>query len=1004
MSGTGRKCFSAAAVGWLAILILPGLATAQPQSNESVPAARVLIAAGDHDYPPYQFVQDNRATGFHVEVLRAVAEEQGLTVDFRLLPWNQAVRQFEAGEIDILCGVSSSPNRRETMMFSVPYDVVSYGIFTPRESTVRTLEDLAGRPVLVQQGDVMQETVARDLPTARLTAVENSVDMINLLAEPEPPFAAALLPRLQGLHFLEAMGLREQVRLLPQVFYPRPFSFAVRQDDALLLARLNEGLKMIETSGRLDDLRNQWFGVYLRDEPGWRRLVRALVLSLALATAVALGMFLWSVTLRKRVAVRARELNRELGERRAAEERERHLNQVLLAIRNVNQLIVREDDERKLLERAVVNLVETLGYFNVWIMLTDKDGGCRELAQAGFADRQFEDVPEKLANGWRPRCLERLRAGEQLFVAERTAEQCPECLLSGGNREMAGLAAALRHEGRDYGYLVASVPAKFAHDGMEQDLFIELVDDLAFALHKIGMVEALHRSEEKYRQLAEGGDAILWEYDIASDRWTYVAPQVGRILGYEPAEWTNLQFWIDRLHEDDRHWASAYCAECTARGEAHEFEYRFRRKDDDYVWLRDVVQVDMKDGRPCRMRGLMLDITESRRVKEARRKLENQLRQSQKMEAIGRLAGGVAHDFNNMLQTILGYTEMSLLEVEAGSALQESFQEIEKAALHSADLTRQLLAFARKQTISPRLLHLNDEISGMLKMLRRLLGEDLNLLWKPGGELWPVRMDPALLQQALVNLAVNARDAAEAGGRLTIETENVEIDQAYCRRHGDAVPGEYAMIAVADDGQGMDSEVLEQIFEPFFTTKQAGRGTGLGLATVYGIVRQSEGFVNVYSEVGRGTVFQIHLPRSRSSAAEQPEEKIPKTAPRGSETILLVEDNQALLDLARKMLERLGYQVLAAASPKQALRLMEHYAGQARLLVTDVVMPEMSGRELWQKLLERGESQLKCLYMSGYTANVIAHHGILDHGVNFIGKPFSTYALAVKVREVLDGK
>ncbi len=381
--------------------------------------------------------------------------------------------------------------------------------------------------------------------------------------------------------------------------------------------------------------------------------------------------------------------------------------------------------------------------------------------------------------------------------------------------------------------------------------------------------------------------------------------------------------------------------------------------------------------------------------------LQDQLRQAQKLEAVGRLAGGVAHDFNNMLQTILGYTELLLAETDASGHVHEQLLEIRGAGRRSAALTRQLLAFARKQTIAPKVLDLNDTIGCMLKMLQRLIGEDIDLRWHPDADLGSVEMDPAQVDQVLANLAVNARDAIGGVGTLTIETHNVEIDAHYADRHAEVDPGRYVMLAVSDDGSGMDAETLDNIFEPFFTTKSATEGTGLGLATVYGIAKQNRGFVHVYSEPGQGTTFRIYLPRCDRRAEAAPATPEISELPRGTETVLVVEDEASLLGLCEQVLRRLGYAVLAERLPEDALAAAAAHDGPLHLLLTDVVMPQLSGRDLWDRL--RAErSDLKCLFMSGYTANAIAHRGVLDAGLHFVQKPFSVLDLAVKVRRVLD--
>ncbi len=381
--------------------------------------------------------------------------------------------------------------------------------------------------------------------------------------------------------------------------------------------------------------------------------------------------------------------------------------------------------------------------------------------------------------------------------------------------------------------------------------------------------------------------------------------------------------------------------------------------------------------------------------------LEHQYRQAQKMEAVGRLAGGVAHDFNNMLSVILGHAEMLLTDLPPDDPSMESVREIRAAGVRSADLTRQLLAFARKQTIDPKVFDLNDAIGSLLKMLRRLIGEDVQLVWKPTCESWLVKIDPAQLDQIMVNLVVNARDAIAGVGTIVIKTDTVTFDLDYCSRHPGAVPGEYAVLSMSDDGCGMEKHVLDHIFEPFFTTKGVGEGTGLGLATVYGIVKQNDGFIDVQSEPGAGTTFRIFLPRQLEDVTAGQGDHGGTALPSGSETVLLVEDELPLLALAERLLTQLGYRVLAADSPEGAILQSERFEGPIHLLMTDVIMPGMNGRELW-RTIAASRADMKCLFMSGYTADVIAARGVVEEGVHFIQKPFTTRVLAEKVRAALD--
>ena len=395
------------------------------------------------------------------------------------------------------------------------------------------------------------------------------------------------------------------------------------------------------------------------------------------------------------------------------------------------------------------------------------------------------------------------------------------------------------------------------------------------------------------------------------------------------------------------------------------------------------------------------DISERKLAEEAHDKLQEQLRQAQKMESVGRLAGGVAHDFNNMLGVILGYTDFAMMQLDADSPIQGDLIEIKRAAQRSANLTRQLLAFARKQTVAPQVLDLNETIVGTYKMLRHLIGENIDLIRQPGADLWPVHIDPTQVDQILTNLCINAHDAIADVGTITIATHNVTYTEPHGIDDPDVTPGDYVMLTISDTGCGMDADTMTHLFEPFFTTKDVGEGTGLGLATVYGVVKQNHGFIAVSSERGQGTTFNIHFPRHLGAAERLVRDGLAVPFVRGQETILLVEDEQAILRLAKRVLEQQGFQVLTAATPGEALLIADAHAEDIDMLVTDVIMPEMNGRDLATRLQERSP-RLRVLFMSGYTADVIAQHGVLQEGTHFLQKPFALHDLLATVRKVLD--
>lgn len=511
--------------------------------------------------------------------------------------------------------------------------------------------------------------------------------------------------------------------------------------------------------------------------------------------------------------------------------------------------------------------------------------------------------------------------------------------------------------------------------------------------------DKLRRSEERFRLLVENAPDAIFVRDKSC--FTYLNNAAVRLFGAASGEELIGTPVIERYHPKVR---EMILERIRIINEQH-----LPVPQNQSVCLRlDGTEVDVESAAvPMNYQGedgalvFVRDITDRIEEQKRHKRLEEQLHQSQKIESLGRLAGGVAHDYNNMLSVIIGNVELARMKSERSAPVKDNLEQILQAANRSRDITRQLLAFARKQIVNPKTLDLNASVGNMLKMLRNLLGENIDLSWQPKGGLWPVRMDPSQLDQVLANLCINARDAITDVGKMTIETGTVSFDEDYCKDHPGFSPGEFVMLAVSDNGCGMAKETLDNIFEPFFTTKHNGAGTGLGMATVYGIVKQSEGFINVYSEPGQGTTFKIYLPRSEEENAVTHMAAVSEVQKGEGETVLLVEDEAAIVKLTSAMLEDLGYKVLAANSPAEALTLAEAHQGEIQLLLTDVVMPGMNGRDLAKQILAL-QPKMKALYMSGYTANVIAHHGVLDEGINFIQKPFARSDLSVRVREVLD--
>ena len=528
----------------------------------------------------------------------------------------------------------------------------------------------------------------------------------------------------------------------------------------------------------------------------------------------------------------------------------------------------------------------------------------------------------------------------------------------------------------------------------EKRLFQEIGRRLADGLSAMLAHRQLHASLEKLEQAQRIAHIGSWELDLIHNVLSW-SDDAGRMFAIDPGILgASYEAFLENVHPEDREAVNSAFVHALDTRTPFAIDHRLLFPDGRIKYVHEQCETEYEGDKPIRSMGTVQDITE-------RKILEVQLRHSQKMEAVGQLAGGVAHDFNNMLGVIIGHAELGLGTASLQDAMRNNFEEILEAARRSAEVARQLLAFARKQTIEPRVLDLNETVEGILKLLRRLIGEDIDLVWMPEAELWPVKMDPSQLDQILANLCVNARDAIDGVGRITIETHNVAFKNEYCSGNRWFHPGAYVALVIGDTGGGMEKPTMDRIFEPFFTTKEVGKGTGMGLATVYGIVEQNAGFINVTSKPGHGSTFSVYLPRHTAGADEAPKTRPEPPKLQGHETILVVEDERSHLRMLELMLERYGYQVLTASSPGEALVLAEKNSGQIHLLLTDLIMPEMNGRDLAKKMTFLCPDS-KCLFMSGHTGDIIAKHGVLEKNINFIHKPFSKQALAVKIREVLD--
>ncbi len=697
----------------------------------------------------------------------------------------------------------------------------------------------------------------------------------------------------------------------------------------------------------------------------------------------------------------------DVTERKRSEARITHLNAVLRGIRSVNQLITREKDRDRLIRQACDFLVEARGFHSVVIGLTEGSG--RRVTMHAGAGRKLPALREFLSRGELPDCAGRALESREIVLRinpEQSCAGCPGALSPEGERDV--LAVRLEQDRKVYGFLVACLPRGMGDDPEEQNLLNEAAGDIAFALRGMDLeaerdksVSALKENAETLRIVADF--AYDWEYWTDEDRnLLYMSPSCERITGYSVEEFKRDRDLMRRIvRPEDLPAVAAHEEETRRTDEPCGVDYRIVTKSGGEKWIGHRCVPVFCEGKRRGRRATNRDITERMVARKRLAETEAQLRQAQKLEAVGRLAGGVAHDFNNILTVINGYSEILLSKMKSDDPNRGPVEEIAGSGERAASLTHQLLAFSRKQVVKPVPVDLNAVVSNMGKMIGRLIGEDVEVANATEPGLGCIQADPGQIEQVIVNLVVNARDAMPQGGRLAIRTANIDLDDAHAGEGMGVKPGPYVVLALSDTGVGMDAETQSHLFEPFFTTKEPGKGTGLGLATVHGIIRQAGGCVRVTSEVGQGTTFKIYFPRVEKGAEAAQAERPPATRRRGTETVLLVEDSPPVRKLAGAILAGAGYTVLEAADGDAAMGILEGHPGPIHLLLTDSVLPVMGGGELALHATGRRKG-IKVLFMSGYTDRVLQANGFAGKGGHFLSKPFTAESLLPKVREVLD--
>jgi PAS domain S-box-containing protein len=984
----------------LSLVILP----AAPLVSESV------IRVGVPQNKPMAFMDgEGQAQGISVDILNHVAGRENWTLRYIPCSWQQCLQELERGKLDLLIDIAYSTGRAARFSFGSEAILVNWGVaYTRKDFQLDTVLDLEEKTVAVMAGGIYNKKLRQLAESFRIRCTFAEVGSYQqvLQAVERQEADAGIVSRFFGQQYEGQSGLRPSTF----IFGPVELRFAAsRGADPSLTQTIDRYLKALKEDKKslYYQSLNRWLGE-LRIEVFPRWLLWVLIALSALVAAAILLIFLLKAVVRSKTAELAagnRQLLAEVDRRRKTEQQLQRLNRAYKILSCCRPTLPRPDSESRYLEQICQTIVDSGKYRLAWIGFVqegDRSKAVRPVAWKGFNGEYVKKLDITWADS------ERGRGPTGTAIRTGTPSICrniPSDPAFAPWREEAmkygyasSIAIPLRDNGKPFGALNIYSSEPDAFDPEEVRLLRELAARLGNGIKSLRMQaehrqdkEALLRSEEKYREMVENLNDIIFALD-SENTVTYISPVIEPLSGYSPQEIIGRSF-ADFIYPEDLPDLNRSLQKVLS-GSLEPLEYRVLTKSGETRWVRSSSRPMYQDGRIVGLRGILTDITEQRN-------LEEQFLKSQKMEAIARLTGGIAHDFNNVLTAILGYSELLANRLENDEELHPHVQEIVNAADRAASLIRQLLAFSRKQVLQPKVLDLNKQVQDMQKLLKRLIGEDIRLSTRLDPQLGLVKVDPSQIEQVLMNLAVNARDALPEGGQLTIETSNVVLDEQYARDHVSAAPGPYILLSVSDNGSGMDKETQTKIFDPFFTTKELGKGTGLGLSTVYGIVKQSGGNIWVYSEPGLGTTFKIYLPRVDALVETEQKTRAARKSTGGTETILLVEDEDMVRELIELGLTRDGYSVLESRSPREALELCRRHEGPIHLLITDIIMPEMSGRDLAEQM-QTMYPEVRVLYMSGYTDDVIVHHGILEAGIDYLQKPFGPGALSQKVREILD--
>jgi PAS domain S-box-containing protein len=784
------------------LLFIPYTALSQIDKN------KILIVGGDHDYPPYEFLEEGKPRGFNVDLIKETARVMNLKIDIQLGPWSKARSDLENRKIDILSGYTYSTERDMLFDYTVPHSLIPFDFFVRKDSPIRSYRDLKGKAIAVQEGSVMYEYLKEQHLAEHIITGMDSSDIIKLLAAEKSD--AVLMNKIQGLYFIRTLGLSNIEALGVSNLPRKKYSFAVAKGNNELRTTLDEGLQILKNTGKYNEIYEKWFGIYENKNSLLETRIRYFLISLFAIIFLFLGILVWTWSLRKQVKLRTAEL--EMSEERY----------------------------RLLVENASEGVIVVTG--------------------------------EKVA-----------------FINPR-------------------------------------------------------------ALHILGC-----RKEELNTKML---------FDI-------IHPEDKSVV---------LDFYFNTLNKEDV-----------------VLQYPFRiitRKDEPEWVLNNSVKIEWE--KKAGVLNIFTDITESK-------KLEQQLLQAQKMEAIGQFAGGIAHDFNNILTAIMGYGNLVKIKIKGQEPLVKYIDNILTSAEKAANLTKSLLTFTRKQVTDPKPTDINEAILNAEKLLSKLIGEDIEFSVKLNGNSLIVIADSNQIIQVLMNLATNARDAMPRGGKLTIRTDIVEIDDAFIQIHGYGKKGLYALISFEDTGTGMTDKTMERMFEPFFTTKEVGKGTGLGLATVYGIIKQQNGYIDVRSILNEGTTFNIYLPIVLSTFEENKPIRTLHVVG-GNETILVGEDEEDIRNFMREVLESYGYRIIEAIDGEDVIQKFNENKNDVQLLILDIIMPKKNGKDAYSEINNGNGNNTKVIFISGHTADFIQNYAGSDEEINFLYKPIDINTLLSEVRRVLDEK